>query len=178
MAMGGNLGFKVEHYRRMAKQFAKWDVLIFSDAFDVQFFGTKEEVLRKVPREGILCAAERNCYPEPQAVIGTTPWRFFNGGLAAGTPKAFLAWLDAIERHPTYDQKMLDQMWFNRRRAEESELVYLDTQTDLFYCLFLEQDDLQFQNGLPINTLCRTHPNFIHENGHWPSTHIWARNSP
>ena len=182
---GGNLGGKVAIMRRLTQQFSHYEKIVFSDAWDVQFFGAKEEVLAKIPDDYVLCAAERNCYPEPHlaaAISGDMPWRFFNGGLSAGTPVSFLRWLDCLEREPDYDPTMLDQAFFNRKLAAGSSLVNLDSTTTLFYCTFGEEGaiaDLQFDaHGLPVNILCNTRPHWIHSNGKWPSDHIYARRKP
>lgn len=179
---GGTLGYKVELFRTIAQQYSYYKRLIISDAFDVTFWGTKDEVIAKIYDNMVLCAAERNCYPEQHLAVlinGGTPWRFFNGGLTAGTPTELLKWMDKIEQHDNYTPHSLDQTFFNRRLAEGSSLAEIDYETELFYCTFGEEGDiadLQFTaDGHPHNTRCDTFPCFIHCNGKWPSDHIFAR---
>ena len=134
------------------------------------FYGTKEEVIAKIPEDHVLCAAERNCYPDPSLVPnipGNTPWRFANGGLTAGTPRSILDWVDKIEAHRYYNPTGLNQGFLNALLAESSPLVQIDSRTELFYCLFGETCELEFRDGLPRNTVCNTSPNFIHANGKW-----------
>lgn len=169
----GVLGFTISSMRKLLVQHPA-EKIVITDAFDVLFYGTKEEVIAKVPEEGVIMAAERNCYPEPFLSIhidGPTPWRYVNGGMWAGTPTSLLKWCDSIEDDLTYDPNVLGQLWFNRRLAAGTDLVNLDYRTELFYCMFLEDqgNEMQIVNGRPTNTLCGTHPPFLHFNGSWPS---------
>jgi hypothetical protein len=144
--------------------------IIFTDAFDVLFYGTKDEVLSKIPDDKVLMGAERINWPPMNPPVksfpGNTPWRYSNGGLSAGTPQAFLNWYDVIERHPKYVRwyKDFNQRLFNIMLYERDSSTQLDERTELFYCLPGETDELHFVDGLPVNTIYNTHPNFIHAN--------------
>lgn len=167
------LGEIVKNYRRLVGQFSDYRSIVFTDAFDVLFYGTREQVIDKVPERGVLLGAERNCYPDPtlkDKMPGSTPWRFMNGGLLAGTPENILEWLEGIEGHPYYIPEMCNQAFFNlvRLNNQYSPVCPLDESTNLFYCLHSDIGELQFKNGLPVNTVTGTHPNFIHANGQWP----------
>ncbi len=166
------LGAQVAGERELATRFRDYGKIMFSDAFDVLFYGTKADVLAKIPDKGVLLAAERNCYPDAtlaDGMWGTTPWRFVNGGLLAGTPDAILEWLDRIETHPMYNPAFCNQSFFNLLRFNKSSLMRIDDTTELFYCLFGERDELHFgADGFPVNGVCKTRPQFIHANGHWP----------
>jgi|SRR6267154_40902 len=167
---GGTLGHQVQGQRALARECSEYQKLVFTDAFDVLFYGTKEDVIRKIPDGHVLLAAERNCYPDQSLAStfpGTTAWRYVNGGMMCGRPERILEWLDEIERHPLYDPNGLNQRFFNLLRHNGSSLIPIDERTELFYCLFLEQSELAFENGLPVNTVLGTHPNFIHANGKW-----------
>lgn len=162
---GGTHGYAISLMRKGCERFADYKAVIFSDAFDVLFYGTKQQVLDKIPQTFVLMAAERNCYPDPLNISGDTPWKYVNCGLTAGTPLNILRWLQLQELHPEYDQNGLNQRFFNKRRQEGSELAFIDETTNLFYCLFGECGELEFQNEVPVNTLFGTMPNFIHANG-------------
>lgn len=173
-----NVGYNVRVFREMAKEYSDFRKLIFSDAFDVQFFGSKKEVLAKIPDDQVLLAAERNCYPDQTLAPlfkETSPWKFVNGGLSAGSPKAFLAWCDQVESHPFYDPRLVNQSFFNRAAMDGTLPGKLDTHTSLFYCLYGEKDELQFENGLPVNRVFDSRPNFIHANGKWPTEEVMSR---
>jgi hypothetical protein len=168
---GGTFSHKVDSFRRLSKLFCEYEKLVFTCAWDVLFYGTKKEVLGKIPDQGVLLGAERNCYPDASIAHlckGDVPWRFVNGGLTAGTPESILAWLDGIEQHLQYHPSEVDQLSLNLMRAENSPLTMIDARTELFYCLHLEGGELDFENGLPVNKLCGTHPNWLHFNGRHP----------
>lgn len=179
---GGSLGYKISGLRRRVVQNLHYDKIVFTDGHDMQFFSDKTYVLSKIPDTGILLGAERNCYPEPELadrIHNPLPHKFCNGGWLAGRPEEFIAWFDAIERHPSYDPICLDQAWFNRRLAENDPLIKIDDQAELVYCFYGESGDiadLQFDDdGKPVNALTGTKPAWTHANGHWPSEHIWSR---
>ena len=174
----GNLGGRLAVTRRAAEHFSDYHFIICSDAFDVTFYGTKAEVMAKIPDHGVLQAGEKNCWPDvslAERIKGSTPWRFQNGGLSAGTPQSFLTWCDAVEGHADFNPEMCDQDFFNRRLAESSPLCRLDSRTDVFFCLYKGYEELQFDHGHPVNTLCGTRPNFIHANGTWEYGTMLAR---
>lgn len=168
---GGTTRWTMNTIREMCDKYGDYRRIIFTDAFDVMFFGTADQVISKVPDTGVLLGAERNCYPDPSlasAIPGETPWRFCNGGLLAGTPSEFHKWTRSLESQDYYDAMGLNQGVYNRSLARGDGIVKIDSRTDLFYCLFLETGEFVFDNGYPLNTLCGTRPNFVHGNGKWP----------
>lgn len=175
---GGNLRQKVESLRNMAHRFSNYKRLVFSDAFDVTFYGTREDVIATIPDDYVLWAAEKNCYPD-QAIAAhipdSGPWRFANGGLLCGTPKSFIEWAHLAETHSAFNPAIVDQQFHNMMLAEKSPLCIIDSHTDLFFCLYGGYEELEFENGLPVNTLYGTHPQFIHANGKWDATEAFAK---
>jgi|SRR5208282_155138 len=160
---------QIRAQRFLVNQFSEYQKVIFSDAFDVLFFGSKDEVLSKIPEETVVSAAERCCWPDASRVSeypGRTPWRFANGGLLAGTPKSILRWFDDLENHPLYPPTAGDfnQRLFNLLRLETPAMMPLDETTELFYCLPGEKNELGCEDGRPINRVCGTRPNFLHAN--------------
>lgn len=158
---------RIDFFRGIASKFSNYDVIYITDAWDVLFFGTKQELIDKAP-ETFLCSAERNCYPEADLadkIHGDTPWKYCNNGMIAAAPSYLLAWCDQAASTP--DLNHLDQGWFNRRRAEGSHLTPLDETTNLFYVMsaWLEDGALQVKDGRPWNSTCDTFPNFIHFSG-------------
>lgn len=179
--LGWGMATKIANYRNWISAHLNYEFIIIADAFDVQFFGDRETLLEKLRSiDGYLCAAERNCYPEahldPQ-IEGTTPWRFFNGGLTAGRPQALLDWLSALETHPQYNPNVLDQAFINRLLVEKSPLVKIDSTTKLFYCLYREHEgwELDFVEGYPYNTLTGEFPMFLHANGGSDRAEVWSK---
>lgn len=182
----GRMGLCVAYYRQLAQEFSSHSRLIITDAWDVLCYGSYEDIasiLISIPPT-VLFAAERNCYPEPElaSVIsahwnstqGSIPWLYANGGMLTASPAELLLWCDLVERHPAYDPDMIGQQWLNRRLTEGSELVSIDSRTNLFYCMYMEDQSPALRNvaGMPHNILTNTFPKFIHFNGSWPWDHF------
>lgn len=176
----GSLGDQIRYVKKFLDQFSDYKKIVMTDAWDVLFFGTLEDVYNKVPDTGILMAAERNLYPEPELLpqfSGNTPWKFVNGGMMCGSWFGLSEWVQKMESHPLYDPSPINQRWFNRRAAEADPIVRLDTQAHLFYCMYAEAGEMQFKDGKPWNSLTNTNPNFIHFNGRSPEGNfraMWA----
>lgn len=176
-AGGGTLQHKVDLFREMTDKFSDYEKIVFSDAFDITFYGRKEDVMRKIP-DGILFAAEKNCYPDPtiaHRIAGETPWRFINGGLTAGTVRGIRRWIAEIHADSNYNGAALDQAVLNLLRTEDSPLANCDQRTELFFCLFGGYPELEFERGIPLNTLCGTTPQFLHGNGSWDRAEMFAK---
>lgn len=170
----GHIGRKIRIFRQYVERFKEHDAIIFSDAFDMTFWGTREELLNRIPTNYVLQSAERNFHPPDignrDDVPGNGPWKFANGGLAVGTPSAFTAWMDACERHPQYDPFMIDQAWMNKCLIEHYDCAWqIDSATNLVFCLYGGYDELEFSTGRPLNTLYGSRPLFLHANGSWPT---------
>lgn len=168
----GSIGLKLRIFRKYAERFKDHDFIIFSDAFDVTFYGTRKDLLDRIPVSYVLQAAERNFHPpdvgSAENVPGDGPWKFANGGLVAGTPSAFLVWADACERHPNYDPHMIDQGFMNKCLIEGYECGWqIDSATNLFFCLYGGYEELAFERERPLNTLYGSRPLFVHANGSW-----------
>lgn len=167
---------RIEYIRSMATRFRDYAKIIMTDAWDVLFYGDKEEVIAKIP-DTLIVSAERNCYPEPHLVPrfeSASPWKYANNGMLAGSPEYILNWLGWAEQMP--DLGILDQAWFNRRIAEDSACVVLDEKTDLFYVVSSTQEDgsLQMRHGIPYNSRFNTYPNFFHFSGKCPDDRFRA----
>jgi len=167
---------RIEYIRSIATRFKDYKNLVMTDAWDVLFYGDRDAAMAKIP-DTMLVSAERNCYPEPNLMprfMSTSPWRFANNGMIAGYPEYILHWLEWAEQMP--DLEILDQAWFNRRAAENSDCVAFDEVTNLFYVVSATQEDgaLQFKNGLPWNSRYDTYPNFLHFSGKCPDDRFRA----
>lgn len=174
---GGNLGYRVSKFRELAYRFSDYRFLVLSDAFDVTFYGTKEDVLAKIPTDRLIHAGEKNCYPPESCALPIPdrgPHRYANGGLVAGTPENFIHWCTYTERHPLYDPNCLDQHFLNLQISEGVGCLP-DHRTELFFCMFGGYDELQFEHGVPVNTMYGTHPNWLHANGSCDPGEMFAR---
>ena len=175
----GKLGWCIDNYRNLAQQFSNYDRIILTDAWDVLCYATRDQIEKILPRISpqVMFAAERNCYPEPNLSFSIKSWIgedvlwcYLNGGMLTASPQELLNWCDAVQNHPAYDPFMIGQQWLNRRLAEKSDLVWIDWSTELFYCMFMEDQKptLENKNGRPHNTYTGEFPSFIHFNGSWP----------
>lgn len=182
--LGWNLGTKVEFYKSLAVRFADYSYIVITDAFDVNFFGSSvEEIISRIPETHVLCAAEKNCYPDPSvgpSIIALHPDRvphsFFNGGLTAATPANLMEWMLTAERHPKFIPAAIDQWFFNEWLAEGGDRTFeIDHSTSMFYCLYLGYDELDFVDGEPVNRTFDTWPLWIHSNGGWSSEEMWRK---
>ena len=176
---GGNLGYRVKVFRKLAQDNQNYERLIISDAFDVRLYcANKQQVIDIIPMDGLLHAAEKNCYPAACSTLPIPdrgPHRYANGGIVAGTPSSFLAWCDEAERHPLYRPGILDQQFLNELVAEQSPLCVIDWKTELFFCLYGGYPELEFERGLPINTMYGTRPSFVHNNGKYSDAEMMAK---
>ena len=173
-----NLGMKIEYMRWAGSMFSHYEKLVLSDSFDVTFHVFRNSVLRKIPDDGVLWAAEKNCYPDKSIedrIPNVGPRRFANGGLLCGTPRAIVEWANAAQSHPGYRADMLDQEFLNERLAESSPLCRIDSRAEIFCCLYGGYEELEFNNGIPRNRDTGTSPNFLHANGNWSSHAMLGR---
>lgn len=173
-----NMLKRISYWREIAERYIQYKMIVITDAWDVLFFGTKEDLLTKF-KDGVLISAERNCFPGPEfgykdltnVITGDTPWRYSNPGMVAANPGHLLGWLDAAER--TLDLTNSDQAWCNYRLHDSPGFVQLDTRTRLFYVISysdgrLEDGALKIKDGRLWNSTCDTYPNFFHFAGHGP----------
>lgn len=174
---GGNLGYRVRKFKELANQFSEYERLVITDSFDMTFWGSKQDVISKIPMDRLVHAAEKNCYP-PDALSLAIPdngkWKYANGGAVAGTPENFIHWCTYTERLPRYNPECLDQYELNYQLADGIGCG-LDSQTELFLCLYGGYEEIEFENGIPINTMYGTHPQFIHANGKWDTTEMFEK---
>jgi hypothetical protein len=168
--------------RRRAEQFSQYGRLVMTDAFDVVFFGTKEEVIAKIPLDHVLWGAEKNCFsdvhlsgPILNRYPDQGPWFFVNGGLLTGTPQAIIDLTLAVEKEKLYAPFFINQTFLNILRASGSELVEVDYRCELFQCLHLGYPELEFEKGKMVNTKWGTRPSFAHANGGWSPAEMWEK---
>ena len=175
---GGFISERIAAIREHVQRFANYQYIIFSDCHDVTFYGNKDMLMARMPKEHVLHAAEKNCYPDSgliSQIPDRGPWRFANGGLCAGSPEAFWKWCDAAISHPKYQPEILDQHFLNLLLADKSPLCEIDHQTKLFFCLYGGYDELGFVGGSLMNRLYDTWPLFIHANGKWSAEDAFRR---
>ncbi len=163
--------WKFQFIRAMCDRFAEYERIAFTDAWDVLFFGTKDDLLLKIVSWPTF-SAERNCWPEDltSEIVSTSPWRFANAGMLAGSPTSILRWLETP--CPAENLDVMEQAWLNRRLADHSFPLQLDETTRLFYTVSCDREDgaLRIRGGKPFNARYGTYPQFLHFAGRCSST--------
>ncbi len=156
--------WKLDFIVEMASTFYDYKRIVFTDAWDVLFFGTKEELIPKIPEIPIV-SAERNCWPEndiENLFTLESPWRFVNAGMIAGNPQHLYRW--AKEALLMRELDLIEQAWMNRRVAYKDYPICIDSFTSLFYTVSYDREDgsLRMKNGRLWNSRFDTFPQFFH----------------
>ena len=156
----------------------RYEFMVHVDSRDMIFVGSRASAVAKIPSNGrVLMAADRHCWPEEdlaEQIPGRpSPWRFANCGLIAGRPKALLAWVEAMRRHPGYEEGLIDQAVSNRVLAGPAPFFDVDHDTRLVYCMHRDAGELEWHAGTLRNKLTGTFPEFIHFNGPYCNPAPW-----
>lgn len=165
---------KLAFMRDMSINFKDYNRIVFSDLFDVLFFGNLEEVAAKLP-DVVMFSGERNCYPEPHLAPqfkAYSRWRYANAGMSCGDPNYVADWCDLVLKW-NHELDMLDQQWLNRRAVEDHDCIFwIDEYTTVFYTVSSTQEDgaLRMDNGRPFNSVTEQYPNFFHFSGRCHTT--------
>ena len=176
--LGGNSAIKTASMIDLSQRFSRYKKIVFTDAFDFLFFGDRDELISKIPDDHVLWGAEKNCYPDAsiaELIPDRGPHRFGNGGFLCGTPDAMIGWAEKLRSCDFYDGNVLDQQYLNIFLARDDEFVRIDWKTEIVFCLFGGYDELEFENGKPVNRMYNTRPSFIHANGGWDWKPMWER---
>src|ERR1700679_1786485 len=75
------IGKRIDITRKYVEMLNRHDGILFCDAFDMTFYGTEEDLVRRIPYRYVLQAAERNCHPPECKALNIPdcgPWRFAN----------------------------------------------------------------------------------------------------
>lgn len=165
--------WKFEFLREMCREFNNYERIVFTDGWDVLFYGGKEEALRKIPEQPIM-SAEHNCWPESNLAdkfTSPSPWRYCNPGMIAGSPAGINLWLQFCDK--LGDTDLMEQKWCNRIKANPvtNYLIKLDVETKLFYVVSHDSEDgfLRLNEGRPWNSRFNNSPQFFHFSGHCSS---------
>lgn len=156
---------------RMTKRFADYECIVFTDAWDVLFFGTRDDLMPKIPK---VCAisAERDCWPEDdlaQQIAHHGPWRYCNAGMMGGSTQGIMAFVNGVSPFPELD--LMEQQWLNRRLVEGRCPWMVDCATSLFYTVsqYHEDGSLQIKDGKLWNSHFNSFPQFLHFSGKCPT---------
>ena len=161
--------WKFKFIREMCEKFSDYERIIFTDAWDVLFYGTKEDLLQKVTVRPVV-STERNCWPEGNLKFKYElkgPWKYCNAGMICGPPIDLRCWVEHELSLNMPNLELMEQMWFNRKVATGTYSFKLDIYVGLFYTVSCDHEDgtLQMKNGRPYNSYSDTYPNFFHFSG-------------
>jgi len=169
---------KLEWYRDALRVETRGELIVLSDAWDVVFTGTQEELHAKAPLEGtVLISGEKNCWPDTlrqhEYPMGATPWMFVNSGGIYGWASDLLELLEWGLEHlgpvAAEDDQRFWTSLFLKGQSPNWMLprVKLDEECKVFQTMFLGVSD-EFgvvQEGRFKNLRTGTLPQFLHFNG-------------
>jgi hypothetical protein len=144
----------------MCQQFRDYSRIVFTDAWDVLFFGNRWDFYEKLPIDPII-SAERNCWPETGVMSNIDgPWRYFNAGMMGGHPKWLREFAEESLKDP--DADLMEQAWLNRKKLDDSQII--DYRTKVFYTVSYDREDglLCLRDGKPYNWAHDTYPQLFH----------------
>lgn len=110
------------------------DIILFTDAYDVAYFGTKQEVLERYKKinHPIIFGCEKECHPDPSRTskytYKNTEFPFLNSGMFIGTVEALRKCIINYNYNDTDD----DQRYWTTQYLENPELIKLDYENKLF----------------------------------------------
>lgn len=162
---------------KIVEKLYEYKNIIFIDGWDTLFFGTKEELISKIPKNIVLMSAEKVCYPNVSLMEdipdGGTPWRYANGGGIAGTPANLIKFFKECKDNFNLMHLGLDQELYNEILALNKNVKFiLDHNTQVFYNMIEDEGELINYNYRPLNKETDQLPNFIHFNGKCDSKHF------
>ena len=147
------------------KECVDYKKIVITDAFDMLFFGTKDELLKKIPDYNILYCADKNLIPSTMDSgsfpIVNTPWRYVNGGALCGTYESILNFLDHVKFNMT-DPREIGNTFFNRLLTSQDPGFYIDSDCQVFHNMFMDNGEVINIDGRPFNKLTGSFPNFFH----------------
>ena len=155
----------------------EYKYIVYIDGWDNLFFGTKEELIRNIPKNRVLIAAEKVCYPDCSIANAIpdegTPWMFANFGGVAGTMENFIKFVNEYKSNMHLAHIGMDQEVLNVMLAKGIGSTFeLDYNTQMFYCMNEDEGELMNYDHRPLNQKTDQLPNFIHFNGKTDSIHF------
>lgn len=165
----GNFGIKLREFSNFINkpELCNDDIVLFTDAFDVAYFGNKTEIVKRFREfeNPIVFGCEKYCFPDPQNCDKYTDrdgreFPYLNSGMFIGYVWAFrLCISNYVYNDADDDQRFWTHMFF-----EKPELIELDYDNRLF----LNMNDIDMNEfSYLVNTVFYQdrNPLFIHDNG-------------
>jgi len=144
------------------------DLVLFTDAYDVAYFGTHEEIIEryKTFNSPIVFGCEKECHPDPnratQYKSTNMEFPYLNSGLFIGTVKALRQCIETYQ----YDDKHDDQRYWTDQLFIHPELIALDHYNKIFLNTSGFKENLfLFDIDTSIAYYKSANPMFVHVNG-------------
>lgn len=146
--------------------------LLFIDAWDIICLRGPDELIARFESMGHpwVMAAEPYCFPDINLTERYPPcatqYRYLNSGAMMVRRDYAKKWSSTVVTSTLYDgaYSNSDQYWWTLRHFENPDLFKLDTHCELFQCLYLSLDLMQFSLWEALNTNTGTRPLIIHYN--------------
>lgn len=144
------------------------DIILFTDAFDVAYFGTKEEVIKRYFEfnKPIVFGCEKDCHPDPNRASKYAKtdkeFSYLNSGMFIGTVEALRKCIINYNYNDTDD----DQRYWTTQYLENPGLIALDYENKLFLNTSGYKEKM-FMFDLESSTAYykSASPQFVHVNG-------------
>lgn len=144
------------------------DIVLFTDAFDVAYFGTREEVLKRYRKFNIpiVFGCEKDCHPDPSRTkeykILRGEFPYLNSGMFIGTVEALRKCIITYNYNDTDD----DQRYWTTQYLENPDLIGLDYENSLFLNTSGFNEKM-FSYDIESSTAYykTANPQFVHVNG-------------
>jgi len=157
--------------------------LIFLDAWDTIFLGTRDEIEALDIKDYVTFAAQKYCWPDETRVDeynaiqkNPGPWRYINSNPMAGMGWRIASALSygrnlfPLKTHTNLcdqydvDERLLTSLYLSE--ARESYNLRLDTRCELNQTFLASHPgELWLENGRVTNMIHNTRPIFVHFNG-------------
>lgn len=165
-----NFGIKLREVREFLQNtfLQDEDIILFSDAYDVAFCGTQQEVLSRFStfQKPIVFGCEKYCNPMPSLAshyaIRNTEFPYLNSGLFIGRVNALRTCMEGY----IYDDRHDDQLFWTRKFIAHPDLIELDYDNKLFLNT-VDFDMSKFEWNRQTNRASYDgrNPLFVHVNG-------------
>lgn len=164
----GNFGVKLkEVYQYLQNNTLKDnDIILFTDAYDVVYYGTFDEILTKYQELNtpILFGCETECNPKPDLATyykeRNYEFSYLNSGLFIGRVKELRECMRGYE----YNDKHDDQLFWTYQFLEKPDKIKLDYENKIFLNTHgINEDTLVYHNNRVYYK--NKEPVFVHVNG-------------
>ena len=143
-------GMKLREVKKFLKECDSEDLLLFTDAWDVNIYGTKEEMLEryKTFNTSIIFNAEKFCWPDESRKNEydslNEEFPFLNSGGCIGKVKDLTLCLNDYNNEDDID----DQRFWTDQYFKHRDLIKLDFKNKIFICTTsTDRADYSIENG-------------------------------